>query len=197
MSRVVRARLRCFVRARFQPCRKRGLFFTALAAEVLFCLFWLSLPAHTVPARTLAPQDSLDQSKSRFDHEPDPVRKAKLLVKLGDLQFQQARSEIEAGKIDDGLKDLETLRDECLATHQALKAKFADPENKSAGFKELQITARETVQRFRELMAGLGGDDQKRFAKVRAQFEDLDNELVHELFPRQPGASNNKASPKS
>jgi hypothetical protein len=179
----------------FQPGRIRRILRTALAAEILFFFSSLSLPLPT-PAAAPAAQESLDQYKARFDKESDPVRKAKILVKLADAQFQQARTEIDAGKIDDGYKDLETLRDECLATHQALKAKFADPENKSGGFKELQITARVTLQRLREVMAGLSGDDQRRFGKLRQQFEDLDNDLVHELFPRQPGASN-KASPKS
>ncbi len=143
----------------------------------------------------MPPQDSLDQSKARYDKETNPVHKAKILVKLGDFQFQAVRSEIEAGKPDEGLKDLENLRDECTTTHDALKATGTDPESKSSGFKELQITVRETLHRLRELMAGLSGDDQKPYAKVRAQFEELDNQLVRELFPRQPG-SNTKPSPK-
>ena len=134
-------------------------------------------------------QDHLAQFKSQFEKESDPVHKAKILVKLSDYLFQQIRSEADSGKIDDGLKDLENFRDACVTTHQALKAKVVDPEKKSAGFKELQICVRESLHRLREILAGLGGDDQSHFAKVRVQLEDLDNELVHELFPRQPGAA--------
>lgn len=134
-------------------------------------------------------QEHLAQYKSQFDSEKDPVRKAKILVKLTESQFQQIRSEADSGKTDDGLKDLEQVRDECISTHEALKAKAPDPENKPAGFKELQISVRESLHRLREILAGLGGEDEQHYAKVRTQLEQLNNELMKELFPRQPGAS--------
>jgi hypothetical protein len=141
-------------------------------------------------------QDHLAQFKSQFEKESDPVHKAKILVKLSDYLFQQIRSEADSGKIDDSLKDLESFRDECVSTHQALKAKVGDPERKSAGFKELQISVRESLHRLREILAGLGGEDQKQYANVRLELENLDNELVHELFPRQPGGAAAKQNPK-
>lgn len=141
-------------------------------------------------------QDHLAQFQSQFEKESDPVHKAKILVKLSDYLFQQIRSEADSGKIDDGLRDLENYRDACVATHQALKAKVADPERKSAGFKELQISVRESLHRLREILAGMGGEDQKHYAQVRLQLENLDNELVHELFPRQPGGAAAKQNPK-
>lgn len=139
------------------------------------------------------PQDRLAQYKAQFDRESDPVRRAKILIKLSEARFQQIRAETEEGRADDGLKDLETLRDESVSTHDALKAKGINPERKSAGYKELEISVRETLHRLRELFAGLSGEDQKHYAKVRAQLEQLNNELIHELFPRQPGAPGQQA----
>lgn len=160
---------------------------TIIAAAASLALALIFLPA---------PQgDSAAQYRMRFDKESDPVRKAKILVKLSDSQFQVIRSEADSGNTEEGLKDLETLRDECISTHDSLIAKRVDPENKSAGFKELQISVRETLHRLREIIAGLSGEDEKRYAQVRTQFEDLDNQLVHELFPRQPGQAG-KQNPK-
>jgi hypothetical protein len=156
-------------------------FFGSVAMAVLF----LPLP----------PQERLGQYKSQFDGEKDPVRKAKILVKLAESQFQQIRSEADSGKQEDGLKDLETVRDECISTHEALKAKGLDPERKSAGFKELEISVRESLHRLREILAGLGGEDEKHYARVRAQLEQLNNELIRELFPRQPGAGQQNPKP--
>jgi hypothetical protein len=133
-------------------------------------------------------QERLGQYKTQFDNEKDPVRKAKILVKLSESQFRQIRSEADSGKAEDGLKDLELVRDECISTHEALKATAVDPERKSAGFKELEISVRESLHRLREILAGLGGEDEQHYAKVRGQLEQLNNELIKELFPRQPGA---------
>jgi hypothetical protein len=135
------------------------------------------------------PQERLAQYKLQFEKESDPVHKAKLLIKLSDYEFQQIRTETDSGNPEDGLKELETFRDECISTHQALKAKGVDPERKSAGFKELEISVRESLHRLREIVAGLSGDNQKNYARVRSQLEDLNNELIKELFPRQPGAA--------
>jgi hypothetical protein len=140
-------------------------------------------------------QERLAQYKTQFDNERDPVHKAKILVKLSESQFQQIRSEADSGKVDEGLRDLETLRDECVSTHEALKAKAVDPERKSAGFKELEISVRESLHRLREILAGLSGEDEKHYAKVRAQLEQLNNELIKELFPRQPGAGPQNPKP--
>jgi hypothetical protein len=140
-------------------------------------------------------QERLAQYKTQFDNERDPVHKAKILVKLSESQFQQIRSEADSGKVDEGLRDLETLRDECVSTHEALKAKAVDPERKSAGFKELEISVRESLHRLREVLAGLSGEDEKHYAKVRVQLEQLNNELIKELFPRQPGAGPQNPKP--
>ena len=140
-------------------------------------------------------QERLAQYKTQFDNERDPVHKAKILVKLSESQFRQIRSEADSGKVDEGLRDLETLRDECVSTHEALKAKAVDPERKSAGFKELEISVRESLHRLREILAGLSGEDEKHYAKVRAQLEQLNNELIKELFPRQPGAGPQNPKP--
>jgi hypothetical protein len=140
----------------------------------------------------MQPQERLSQYKLQFDAEKDPVRKAKILVKLTESQFQQIRTEADSGKAEDGLKD---LRDECISTHDALKAKAVDPERKSAGYKELEISVRESLHRLREILAGLGGEDEQHYAKVRTQLEQLNNELIKELFPRQPGAAPQNPKP--
>lgn len=143
----------------------------------------------------LPPQEHLAQYKTQFDNEKDPVRRAKILVKLSASQFQQIRSEADSGKAEDGLKHLEVVRDECISTHEALKAKAEDPERKSAGFKELEISVRESLHRLREILAGLVGEDERHYAKVRTQLEQLHNELIKELFPRQPGAGPQNPKP--
>lgn len=158
---------------------------SAFACTAALALFFIPRPPQA---------DHLAEYKAQFERETNPVRKAKLLVKMSDPQFQIIRTEAESNP-DDGLRDLEAFRDECYSTHEALKAKGVNPENKSAGYKELEISVRESLHRLREIVAGLTGDDEKHYAKVRSQLEALNNELIKELFPRQPG-STEKPNPK-
>lgn len=166
----------------------RGGIGCSAALALLFCA-----PLRLSPQQ---PPDRLAQFKSQFERESDPVRKAKILIKLSEAEFQHIRSENEAGNTENGLKLLEEFRDQSVSTHDALKAKGVNPERKSAGYKELEISVRESLHRLREILAGLSGDDQKNYAKVRAQLEQLNNELIRELFPRQPGAPGQQSTPK-
>ena len=133
--------------------------------------------------------------KARFDRESDPVRKAKLIEKLGDFEFDQIRQQVEAGDIDESVGTLTGYRDECSSLHKSLRATGVDPEQKPSGFKQLEFSVRESLTRLQDIMAGLPKDDQKRFVEIRNELEGLDHQLIQELFPRQlkaPGKDSNK-----
>lgn len=132
------------------------------------------------------PQDRLAQYKTQFEHEKDPVRKAKLIAKLGAPEFEAIRRQVQAGNLDEALDQLGTYRDECVSTYQSLKATGANPEQKPAGFKQFQISLRESLNRLTEILAGLPGDEQRPFAEIQNQLEGLDGQLIRDLFPRQP-----------
>jgi hypothetical protein len=132
-----------------------------------------------------AQHDRLGEYKSHFDKESDPQRKAKLIEKLGDFQFDHVRQQVQAGDIDDSLNTLTTYRDECASLHESLQATGADPEKKPAGFKQLEFSVRESLTRLEDIMAGLPKEDQKRFGEIRNELAGLDHQLILELFPKQ------------
>jgi hypothetical protein len=144
--------------------------------------FGLAL-ALVVPAQVQ--RDRFEEYKARFDKESDPVRKAKLIEKLGDFQFDQIRQQVEAGDIDQSLGTLTGYRDECASLHKSLRATGVDPEQKPSGFKQLEFSVRESLTRLKDIMAGLPKDDQNRFVGIRSELEGLDHQLILELFPRQ------------
>jgi len=152
--------------------------------------------ALALSAMQAGPPSQATLVKAQFERENDPVRKAKLVEKLGDAQFDEIRKQVADGNLDSGLATLETYRDECRKAHAALKAARSDAENKPAGFKQLQISVRESLNRLTEIMAGLTAEEQKPFLPVRKQLEELNSQLIHELFPRQAGSAGAPAKPK-
>jgi hypothetical protein len=131
-------------------------------------------------------QGRLEEYKARYERESDPVHKAKLVEKLGDYQFNEIRQQVQAGQFDQGLRTLEAYRDECSSTHQSLKATHADAEKKPSGFKELEFSVRENLNRLREVLVDVPKDQQARFLDIRAELEELNRQLIVELFPHQP-----------
>lgn len=131
--------------------------------------------------------DRLALARSRFDHETDPVHKAKLIVPLGNAEFDQIEKQINDNDATDALSGVQAYQQQAIACEKALDAKNVDAEKHPSGFKELQISVRESLRRLDNVLVRLAGDDQKPFLDSRKSLEDLDRRLIKQLFPSQPG----------
>ena len=80
-------------------------------------------------------------------------------------------------------------------TVTALNGMGVDAERKPAGFKELQISLRETIRHIDDLILTLQVDKRPFFRAVRNDLFTDQNELIDELFPRKPDRSSPKSDP--
>ncbi len=151
--------------------------------------------ALSLPCCALAAQDRLADELARYQREPDPVRRTRLLVKLGDEQVDVAKRQLKAGEDEASLHTLEVYRDEVHDTIAALNGTGIDAERKPAGFKELQISLRETIRRIDELIFTLNADKRPFFREVRNDLFTDQNRLIDELFPRKPDRAPAKPQP--
>jgi hypothetical protein len=142
-------------------------------------------------------QDRLADLRSRFSHESDPVRKAKLMPDLGNAEFREIESDLLAERLPDALTVLQQYRDEAQSCEKELDAKNVDAEQHPAGFKQLEFSLRESLRRLDDLLVTLTRDDQVPFQAVRNDIDDMNRHLIHELFPRQPSTDAPNSKPKS
>ena len=143
----------------------------------------------------LAAQDRLAEDLAKYQHEGDPVHRARDLAKLGDEQIDLARRQLKADQEVDSLHTLEQYRDEVRETVTALNGMGVDPERKPAGFKELQISLRETIRRIDDLILTLNVDKRPFFREVRNDLFTNQNQLIDKLFPRRPERTSPKSDP--
>jgi hypothetical protein len=129
---------------------------------------------------------STEQWRSRFNREADPAHKAKLLESLGDSEFRDAQSALADDKIPKALEILGQYLEEAHSVEKALDAKISDPEKHPNGFKQLQISVRESLRRIDALIVGLSADDRQPFQDIRGQLDEMDRHLIQQLFPKQP-----------
>ncbi len=141
----------------------------------------------------LAAQNRLADELAKYRHETDPVRKSRVLIKLGDEQVDLARKQLKADEEVASLHTLELYRDEVRETVAALNGMGVDAERKPAGFKELQISLRETIRRIDDLILTLNVDKRPFFREVRNDLFAMQNDLIDKLFPRKP----DRNAPKS
>jgi hypothetical protein len=143
----------------------------------------------------LAAQDRLADDLARYQHEADPVRKSRALAKLGDEQVELAKKQLKTDDEVASLHTLEQYRDEVHDMVTALSGMGVDAEKKPGGFKELQISLRETIRRIDDLILTLNVDKRPFFRVVRNDLFTDQNALIDKLFPRKPDRNSPKSDP--
>ena len=131
-------------------------------------------------------QDRTAELRSLFAERQSPVEKARLMPDLGEAEFRDMRGAIAGGRLSEALTILQQYRAEVRLCSQGLDAMGVDAEKHSAGFKQLQISLRQSLRRLNEILAGMTLDEQAPFQEIRKELEDLNQHLIGELFPRQP-----------
>ena len=155
----------------------------------------IALIAALAVCTPLGAQDRLAEDLARYQHETDPVRKSRALVKLGDEQVDLAKKQLKSDDEVASLHTLEQYRDEVHEMVVALHGTGVDAERRPAGFKELQISLRETIRRIDDLIFTLNVDKRPFFRVVRNDLFTDQNVLIDELFPRKPDRGPAKSDP--
>ena len=131
-------------------------------------------------------QDRIAELQAQFNRETDPVRKAKILPKLGDAQFDQLRRQTDTGDYVQALRILGDYRNEVKTAETALKGTGVDAERKPAGFKQLEIHLRKSLRELDQTILVLPDDQRPPFQDIRQELAGIEKELIDRLFPRQP-----------
>jgi hypothetical protein len=156
---------------------------TALAVALLL---GSAAAGPAVQSQDAMPQDRTTQLRARFDRESDPVRKAKLMPQLGEEQFKSIREKVRVGQVPEALPTLDQYRAEAKDSENALVNSGINAEKHPNGFKELEISLRESLRRLNEMLPTMTTEEQQPFVDARKELNEMDQRLVHELFPQRP-----------
>ena len=138
-----------------------------------------------------AATDKLGEMQARFDHESNPVRRAKFLEKLGDAEFDEARRAFKANDLSTVGMVLERYRDNVRVALDGLKKKRTDAQKDSNGYRQLEIHVRRGIREADEIILRVPEEYQPPLQIVRRDLDSMDRELIRMLFhhrDEQPGA---------
>jgi hypothetical protein len=125
----------------------------------------------------------LERLREEFHQETDPVQRAKLFPKFGAALLAEMKNKEEAKQYEGVLPLFLEYRDCAEAVFSALIATGRDPGRKSAGFRQLEMHLRKSLHQVSDIVFGLPLDEREPLRKPQKDIEDLDNQLVKELFP--------------
>jgi hypothetical protein len=141
-----------------------------------------------LPGWALA-QGRVPDFRTRFTHETDPMRRAQMMPKLGEAEFDEITRDVDAGKLPEAVAVLREYSSEIGSCEKGLDAQHINAEKHSKGYKQLEISLRESLRRLNGLLVSFTAEEQQPFLDVRADLDTLNRHLIRELFPNQPDKS--------
>jgi hypothetical protein len=124
--------------------------------------------------------------QAHFDNEPNTVHKVKMLEKLGEAQFEEARRAEKAGDNSTVGLILEKYRDNVRAALEALKKQHPNAEKQTNGYRQLEIQVRKGIRETGESLLVAPEPYKPPLQIVRQDLVAMDDELLKLLFPLRP-----------
>jgi hypothetical protein len=145
-----------------------------------------------LPAAGTSPSERAEEIarlQKKYDEAHDPVHRAKTLAQLGEAQVKDAGSRVGANDYSGALAELRQYREEVVTVRKDLMATGANPERKPAGFRELQLSVRENLQRIEDIALTASANQQAPFVEIHEQLGQENEKLLAALFPPAPEGS--------
>ena len=133
--------------------------------------------------RRMSGQNEILELRTRFTHETDAMRRIQMMAKLGQRQFDEIAQDIDADKLPEGLALLKEYRDEIQLCEEGLDARNINAEAHPKGYKQLEVSLRQSLRRLNNLLIGLTTGEEAPFLQVRNDLDELNRHLIRELFP--------------
>lgn len=160
--------------------RRSALRIAIPALGIVFCSMALA-------AQTARVQQDIAKYEANYESKRNPVDRAKAVVKLGRAEYAAARQSQDTGNVRGAFEFLAKYNEQAITAHDALEKMGVDPEKHSNGFRQLEISVRESLRELREIMARVPLEQRESFAALEKDLDALNQKLILELFPRQPG----------
>ncbi len=114
------------------------------------------------------------------------MRRAQMMPKLGEAEFDEIARDVDAGKLPEAVALLREYSDEINSCEKGLDAEHINAEKHPKGYKQLEISLRESLRRLNSLLISFTAEEQQPFLDVRNDLDTLNRHLIRELFPNQP-----------
>ena len=148
---------------------------------------WFVLCVFLILVVTVAQSaDKVMELQDRFDKETQAPTKIKALDKLAEAQFAAAGKAGDLGDYVKAVLTFEKYRDNVLTTLQLLKKQEPDVDRHAAGYRQLELQVRKGIREVEGTLMIAPLETRPPMEIVRKDLLDVDDELIHLLFPGRP-----------
>lgn len=133
----------------------------------------------------------------RIQNERNPVKKAKLEIKLAKLQLAEVQDAYGQGHTEVGAKLLGTFLATMKGSWKLLQSSGRNAAKKPDGFRELEISLRENGRDLQDLGRTVSYFDRAPVLNAAKQLDQMRGEVLHALFPEGYPLTRKKSPPPS
>lgn len=151
------------------------------SAYILVCGF--ALGGILLVSSTAAGRDTVEKLQVKIERERNPVKKAKLEIKLARLKLEHAQDAYSKGNVSAGAELLNAYVDDMKSSWQTLLDSGRVASRKPQGFKELEIALREDSRVLEDLEHRIPVFDRKPVERAAGEAEKLHRQVLQALFP--------------
>jgi hypothetical protein len=126
---------------------------------------------------------------ANIKREQNPVKKAKIEIRLGRLKLRHAISAYDQGHIEDGAQFVAAYVDRMTSCLKTLQGSGRQAVRQPQGFKELDIALREDSRLLEDMARRVSYFDRAPIEKAAKQIEQLRTDVLRALFPAERPAS--------
>jgi hypothetical protein len=128
-------------------------------------------------------RDSEAELQARIEQERNPVKKAKLEIKLARIKLGEAQAAYNKGDMNAGAEVLNAYVGHMESSWQALHDSGRVASRKPQGFKELEIALREDTRLLEDLKRSIPFFNRSPVEKVIQKVEKIRAQVLQALFP--------------
>jgi hypothetical protein len=147
-----------------------------------------------LPGPAALGRETEEQLLQRIQAEQNPVKKAKDEIKLARLKLTQVQNAYSQGHFEEGAKHLSALVEAMKSSWKLLQDSGRKASKHSEGFRELDISLRESVRALEDLGRTVSYYDRAPLVDAAQQLDRMRDEVLHALFPEEK-TRNRKSSP--
>lgn len=133
-------------------------------------------------ATLMAAMDETADVKSKLAQENDPVKRARLQMRLAEMHLESAAQFYQDGYAEKGLGNLKDMLEFVEQAAEGLFKTGRDPRKKPKGFKETEIKLRELSRRTEDLRLSLPVDERTAADEVVERIKEIQEDLLHGIM---------------
>lgn len=123
-----------------------------------------------------------EQLRARLASEADLIRKARLAIRLAEIELEAMRKAYAEGEVEKGSAGLKQMMDYIEQANKHLSDTGRDPRRKPQGFKDTEIKLRTFLRRLEDLRASLPVDERPDVEEVMERIREIQQSLLNGIM---------------